>query len=36
MKKRKEIIDFLMKAFVIEINNKNIQEIEIKYREAKN
>lgn len=36
MKKRKEIIDFLMKAFVIEINNKNIQEIEIKYKEAKN
>lgn len=36
MKKRKEIIDFLMKVFVIEINNKNIQEIEIKYREAKN
>ena len=36
MKKRKEIIDFLMKAFIIEINNKNIQEIEIKYKEAKN
>ena len=35
MKKRKEIIDFLSRAFVVEINKINVQEIEKKYKEAK-
>ena len=35
MKKRKEIVDFLSRAFVVEINKINVQEIEKKYKEAK-
>ena len=35
MKKRKQIIDFLSRAFVVEINKINVQEIEKKYKEAK-
>ena len=35
MKKRKEIIDFLSRAFVVEINKIKVQEIEKKYKEAK-
>lgn len=35
MKKRKEIIDFLSRVFVVEINKINVQEIEKKYKEAK-